>query len=263
MLRLLCLLSGLIFGASLTYAQTVINTEELRLDLKEKQVVGLVDADFGMTRNKAGFSLRPSLDLRGELLSGPDRYILLGGYRLSRFTNINVPGSDAINFTNRGFGHLRYNRQLRERLTWEAFAQLQFDEIQEIDLRQLLGSGPRYQLARADSAFLYAGMLYMYEYEETSAEAEHIRYNRHHRLSTYLSAGFTFGANAGLNLILYYQPRLDRWNDYRVSGVMDFTTPVFENFFFNLSLDLVYDTRPPVTVPEEMYDLTAGIKWTW
>ncbi len=250
---LLILLSGWAAG------QTVINTEELRLQTSPEKVVGLLDLNFGLTRNKAGLSIKPRADLRLEWRGDRQKLILLGGYQLVRFTNLGTPGALPSNFTNRGFGHLRFNRSLSDKVTWESFAQWQFDEIQEIDDRVLLGAGPRLQLAQADSLFAFLGVLYMYEYEKTSADPALAVREWNHRLSAYLSLGVNFNAYVGLNNTTYLQPNLQGGGDFRISSISRLTTALTQAVSFLVAFELVYDSRPPETVPNEMYDLRAGI----
>lgn len=255
MTRAIFLIISLVFTSSLV-AQTVINTEEMRLIDLDKTLVGLLNVSFGMTQNKAGQYIKPSADLRLEWEKEANRFIVLGGYQLTRFSKLDIPGSLPTNFTNKGFGHLRYNREVSEQLTWEAFSQYQFDEIQEIDHRFLVGTGPRIRLAKTDSAYVYYGLLYMYEAEQTSAES--IVINRHHRISTYLSAGINFNEHLGLNNTTYFQPRPDVWSDFRISSVTQIFARVSTQLSFNINFSLVYDSRPPETVPLRMFDMSAG-----
>jgi len=241
----------------------IVNTEELRFNIKDQNFVGQIDLNFGLTRNKAGMSIRPGADIRLELKSGKNRWIGLGGYNLSRFTNLNTPGSLPTNFTNRGFGHLRYNYDLSSTITLEVFSQIQFDEIQEIDIRWLNGFGPRLRIAQTDSAHLYLGALYMYEYEETSADPEDIIYNNDGRLSTYVSFGYQFNERVSLSNVTYFQPNLSDFDDYRITLKLVLSAGLSEWMAFNMTYNLVYDNRPPLTVPPAMYDLTTGLSFSF
>lgn len=243
-----------------SFAQ-IVNTEELRFNIDDQKFVGLIDLDFGLTRNKAGMSLQPGLDIRLELKNPKTRWMALGGYNLTRFTNLNRPGSLPSNFTNRGFAHLRYNYDLSRKLTIEVFSQYQFDEIQEIDKRFLNGFGPRLQLAQTDSAFLYIGALYMYEYEETSDQPEGIIYNNDNRMSAYLSFGYQFNEFVNISNVTYFQPNLSDWDDYRITWKFTFSAGLNKWMAFRTAFNLVYDNRPPVTVPPAMYDLSTGFSF--
>ncbi len=248
----------LLFAGSDLTAQTVINAEELRLKGKEKKWAALINTSLGITRNKAGRSINPEIDFRIERRDKGSRIMSLVGYELSRFTNLNIPGTEATNFTNRGFVHLRYNHQLAKSVSWEAFTQAQFDEIQEINIRTLVGVGTRFRVWDKEKRFLIAGTSYMLEYEETSEDPENLIFNRHHRLNTYVSFGYPFNENVAFSTITYFQPRFDVWSDFRVSSVNVFTAQIIKQLSFNLNFEFLYDARPPTTVPNTMYDLSAG-----
>jgi hypothetical protein len=257
-----CLLIVL-FAARPATGQTVINTEALRLEADTQRVQGSLALNLGMSRNKAGRFFRPGIDGRLELRTGQNRFMVLGGYALTRFTDIDEPGAPVTIFNERGFGHLRFNRTLSGRVTWEAFGQYQFDQVQEIDRRILIGTGPRLRITETESGFLFGGLQYMYEYEETSAVEGDIVYNKHNRLSAYISGGSTFNEHVSGNLTVYYQPRPDRWSDYRVSATGNLTAKLTGGFGFSLNVNYVYDARPPVSVPTVMYDFGAGLTFNW
>jgi len=259
---ILCLFFFLFTGLTLS-SQTVINTEALRLEADTQRVRGNLSLNLGMSRNKAGRFFRPGFNGRLEIQSNENRFMILGGYALTRFTDVDEPGEPVTIFNDRGFGHLRFNRTLSDQITWEAFGQYQFDLVQEIDRRILFGTGPRFRISTTESGFLFGGLQYMYEYEETSAVEEAIVYNKHHRLSTYLSGGSSFNEHVSGNLTVYFQPRPDRWSDYRISAAGSLNAKLNGGFGFSLNANYVYDARPPVTVPTVMYDFGAGLTFNW
>jgi len=260
MLLSLCLLSGLLPSG---YAQTVINTEDMRLRADTNEVKGSINLDFGMSRNKAGLYLRPGIDARLEYYQGKNRWLFLGGYALTRFSDLDIPGASAKTFNNRGFTHLRFNRSVSGRLTLEAFAQYQFDLIQEIDYRILTGLGPRIRWTESEEGFFFTGASYMFENERTDDEEQGVVYNRHHRLSFYASAGVKFNDNVSLNSTTYFQPRPDIWSDFRVSTVNTLNAALTESLGFRTTVNFIYDSRPPLSVPEVMYNISAGFTVVW
>lgn len=254
---LLLLLISIIFSFSLQ-AQ-IVNTEELRFN-KEEKLVGLIDLRFGLVRNKAGLSLRPGAAIRMELNNEHSRWLILGSYNLTRFTNLNT-GALPTNFTNKGFVHLRYNYNFSEKVTLEVFSQIQFDEIQEIDIRLLNGIGPRFELFKVKENKAFLGILYMYEYEETSADETVIIINEDHRLSTYFSIGYRFNDYVAVNSVTYFQPNLKSFSDYRLSTNTVFTANLSKDLAMNMQFNLIYDNKPPETVPPAMYDISTGFSY--
>lgn len=253
----ICLL--LLSSAMLTSKAQIVNTEELRFNEDEK-LVGLIDLKFGLERNKAGLSIRPGADIGLELNNKKSRWLLLGGYRLSRFSNLNT-GALPTNFTNRGFVHLRYNLDLSKKITLELFSQAQFNEIQEIDVRLLNGIGPRIELFKKKENSGFFGLLYMYEYEETSAEENNIVFNKDSRLSSYISIGLTLNEYVSINSVTYFQPNLGDFADYRLSTKTVFTAKLFKGLAMNTEVNFIYDNKPPVTVPPSMYDISTGFSY--
>jgi hypothetical protein len=71
----------------------VVNTEKLRLADNEKALIGETSLTFGLARNKAGQTLRLGSRLRLELNQKKHRWMLLGAYHLTQFTNVDEAGS--------------------------------------------------------------------------------------------------------------------------------------------------------------------------
>lgn len=235
----------------------VVNTEKMRFANNAKKWKGNFDFNFGLNRTKAGQTARIGINGQVEFNDNLDKWILLSGYALTQFTDIDTPESTPVNFNNFQFAHLRYNRKLNEKFTWEAFIQEQWDEVHEIDLRLLVGTGPRIQLMNKDSSQLFFGLLYMYDYENNSP-GEFRERNRDSRLSTYFAAGFTF-KNVIINHIVYYQPLINRFNDFRVNSESSINVQVSRRLSFTTSFTLIFDNRPPLTVRKTRYDLSSGI----
>ena len=141
-------------------------------------------------------------------------------------------------------------------ITWEAFIQEQWDEVHEIDLRLLFGTGPRFQINQTDSSQIYFGLLYMYEAEDTSAEGFPEK-NRDNRLSSYISLGFEFN-NFLINHISYYQPNFEDFSDYRINSETSFRVLIDKALSFRTSFTFIYDSFPPPTVRKTRYSLSSG-----
>lgn len=53
-------------------------------------------------------------------------------------------------------------------LSWEAFAQAQSDHFQRVEIRQLLGTGPRFALYRDEHLGVFLGVATMFEHDVTA-----------------------------------------------------------------------------------------------
>lgn len=155
---------------------------------------------------------------------------------------------------NKGYQHFRYQRQLDSTITLEAFSQTQFDQVLKIELRQLFGIGPRIHLFHKSKSKVFLGLHYMYEYEEELG-TEII--NRDHRLSSH----FAFSKkleNSAIHCIAYYQPRIDQFGDYRVSGSTTYSIVLRKQLRFNIRGELTYDSMPVKGVNDLTYTLLNG-----
>ena len=101
----------------------------------------------------------------------------------------------------------------------------------------------------------------MYEYEETSDQPEGIIYNNDNRLSSYISFGYQFNQYVSISNVTYFQPNLSDWDDYRITSNLVLSAGLNKWMAFRMAFNLVYDNRPPVTVPPAMYDLSTGFSF--
>lgn len=221
---------------SFSVSAQVVNTEKLRKNLTEKGWAGKIDLNFGLTRNTIKI-IRTNPILRFEYYNNKNRIISFSSLNLSRAST---------NFVNDGYTHLRYNYEIIPYFIWEGFAQAQYNEIQLIGYRQLVGTGPRFKLWDNDTTRLYGGLLYMYDYEESRQEEGFFQeIQRDHRLSMYLSFGYALSSQFSFEHISYYQPRLFIIGDFRVATETSFNIKLNENLGFSLIFSLWYDGDPP------------------
>lgn len=235
----------------------VINTERLRIDNQEDKWEGSLDAAFNLLQNKSGQSLTLSLDGRLGYTKQKSKWMFLTGYNRRTFSNTNVLGRDVILINHFHYAHLRYNYNWKEKWTVEAFVQEQFDRIHEIDLRILSGTGLRWQLLENDSSQLYLGALYMYEIENTSPN-DSIVNHRDHRMSTYLSSGFKIKDYLTINNIIYYQPNLLAFDDFRILLETRLSIKLTQKLSLITTFNLIYDSEPPLTIPPSRFNLSNG-----
>lgn len=160
------------------------------------------------------------------------------------------------------FLHLRYNYRQNDWLTYEVFSQYQKDVPLRIENRMLAGIGPRFTLANKKRAKVFLGTLGMYEHDE---ELNTGTTNRAVRLSSYLS--FTYGIEEKLNWAnyIYYQPRVDRFEDFRTSVQSQLQVLIWKSLSFTTTLTLAYDAFPvpDPAIPNLTVKWTNGISYTF
>lgn len=250
MLRLLLLF---LLIASVSQAQ-VINVETLRKSSDTTKWSGSVSLDVSLIKN--------TNDLFKIINKAHIQY--KDSKNLWLFINdINLQKVEGNSIVNRGTQHLRYNRKLSQKVKWEAFLQTQYDAISDINLRALVGTGPRFKLSEKDNYKFYLGTLVMYEYEKASDVVED-RLQKDIRGSLYLSFSLYPTETISIISTSYYQPRVDKFKDYRLSSNTSFLFKIYEDLAFKTSFNYFFDPFPVTTdIPKTQYELTNGLLYTF
>jgi hypothetical protein len=243
----------LFFVASLSHAQ-VINVETLRKSTDSTKWTGSASLDFSLIKNtndifrianKAHVQYKDSMNL----------WLFVN--------DINLQKIEGNSLVNRGTQHLRYNRRLTQRVKWEAFIQAQYDAISDINLRALVGTGPRFKLSENDNYKFYLGTLIMYEHEKAS-DAVVNRLQEDIRGSAYLS--FSIYPTEPLSIIStsYYQPRVDKFKDYRLSSNTSVLFKILDDLAFKTTFNYFFDAFPVTTeIPKTQFELTNGLLYSF
>ena len=242
------------FLAAGSVGAQIVNIEDKRQVRDTTGWFGQADLRANLTRNLSRV-FSGGASLRTDHVGPRADYLFLAGYNLLR-----VSGN---NFVHDGFVHLRANRRLAPRLVWEAFAQTQYDKRLRLDLRQLLGTGPRLRFTPSGDSPVYLGLLYMFEYDEF---AERTFIYRDHRLSAYLSFQIKLGENGSLSNTSYYQPLLFDFALARISSATTLALNITDRLRFTSSFSLLQDPRIERDLPDVpafSYGWQNGIRYTW
>lgn len=241
----------LFLWSALACAQ-LVNIESLRIRGYPDGFAGSLGFHYNFFKNVSKLSsLGTSLHL--QLKKERNLYLFMGEYDRTR-----VNGSD---FSNEAFIHLRYTRDLNEKVVrWELFSQLQRNTIRLLNMRGLLGTGPRFKLTGDSEKFkLYFASLYMFEYEDETELTTH----RNHRQSSYLS--FTFVPNDAVHIVstTYFQPLWKDFSDFRL--LTDFSMSVRITSWLSLNSRFYHlrDSNPPGDTPDTTYRFTNGLTFSF
>ena len=237
-----CLFSTLAVGQ-------IVNVENSRLDEDSLGLQGALDLTFSTFKTTSTlFQVNNTTQL--QYRTGDDIWLVL-----NNLDYLIQEGEQE--FERALFQHLRYNRVMGDVVTWEAFVQHQNDLVLRIEHRWLIGTGPRFTLLDKENSRIRVGPLYMFEYEE---EEGHNRYHRDSRLSAYTSTLFKFGETVSMAQTLYYQPRFDRIEDYRLAYQFLFSFLISDRLKFNVEGFLNYDAFPvdDPNIPNLTYKIGNG-----
>ncbi len=242
----------LFFFFSLTAsAQLIVNVENSRIQSDTTGWKGDFGTSFGITQNvQQIISVNATAHLQYK--AKKDMYLFLANYNFLRGNNQEL--------TNNMFYHLRYNRQLTPVLRWEAFTQWQQNNITNIDLRSLVGTGPRFKVHESKRVRLYAAALAMYEYEKDKNPKQ---IHRDMRSDNYVTVTYKPNQIFDLTSTTFYQPLFRQFSDFRILNQITFNIKATKHVSVSINWDYSYDAFPSVGTPQVNYTLTNGFSYTF
>ncbi len=221
----------------------VVNVEKKRKGDKEG-FQGKIGLGFQLLDNgKSVMQFSNNIDL--QYRKGAHLFLLLN--------DLNMMRVDDENIVNSGFQHLRYNYTVKDSsfLQIEAFGQSQYNPIKLLTQRFVLGLGPRFRLLNQNNARVYIASPIMYEYEKLSDSLTTI--TRFIRFDLYASIIWNITETLKIRSITYYQPRLSRFEDYRISSETIFSFKISDKLAFNTGFEATYDSEPPEDIQKLFY----------
>ena len=188
-------------------------------------------------------------------------------FLLSQF-QYNATSQEAINST--GYGHFRATFLRKQKLSYELFTQLQYDQGRGLVLRGLIGGGLRLRIYEKDRSNLYVGVGAMREREvwevpindDLAIQDNTISLNLW-KSSNYLTSHVSLNSNVSFNAISYFQTGYDpqsRFFRHRVSLDANLLVKVTSRLAFRTTAGFTYENRPVVPIAKLVYSVTNGIQ---
>jgi hypothetical protein len=219
-------------------ARAQVNVEVLRSDLKQRPYFVTLDGTLtGRLGNTQGIIAGASA-FAGLMTENNLIFVKAQG----DYTAFNGTPSVAKSFL-----HARYNYRFRPWLYGELFSQIQQDESQRLQFRNLEGIGPRFRVVQSQRLEIYCGTSYMFEYEALSLEpADPERQTTiAHRWNNYASLIENLDTRVRFTTVLYVQPRFDDFTDVRVLSESGITVQIKAPLSLKFGVVIRYDTQPP------------------
>ncbi len=176
---------------------------------------------------------------------------------LLSISKINFSRINKKNYINEGFQHLRYTKLLTKRIGYEAYGQAQYNEQLSLRLRLLFGTGLRYKIC-SNKEKCNLGLSLMYEYDEESTEKIT---QRDFRISSYFSMAISFSDNIKLYSTSYYQPLINKFNDFRFSSQSKLVMAISKRLSATITFSILYDSRAPLDTPSLSEDMYGGLRY--
>jgi hypothetical protein len=238
----------LLFLASF-HAQ-IINIEDKRLGFKEEGWNGNIDFNFKFTKNtNSVWQINNRIGIQHR--TNKQSHLII--------SDQSFVSNNSNNIVNYGFAHYRYSREIypEEKIKLEAFTQLQYNSVQKIKIRSLVGSGLRFKVIGNDSTNLNFGWSFMYEYEEITTP----EFNNAVRNSNYISFNAKIGKEWSFKNILYYQPNVGDFSDFRVSNESSISHSLTKHISILGNISFLYDSKPPIEVPLNIFSTSLRIRY--
>jgi hypothetical protein len=159
------------------------------------------------------------------------------------------------------FGHVRHDYQLNGFLWWEEYAQIESDRFRRVELRELVGTGPRFGLFQRAYLQIFYGASYMYEHTDLDTNASGGRgEGGAHRFSNYLSATLRAQERIVLSSVTYVQPRFDEPTDATVLSVNSAEFVVTKRLRSRIDATYRYDSVTPPDVRRSDLELKSALE---
>lgn len=160
-----------------------------------------------------------------------------------------------------GYGHARVNLMRRQRLSYELFAQGQYDQGRNLDSRLLFGGGLRYRIL--DQLSMGIGAMQEHEnWEQLTTENKVVKDIT--KMSSYLTGRIDLSERASISLTAFYQTGYDIDDEiWRNRVSLDSSLDVFLIRKLDLSIgySLTYEDLPIIAISKSVYAFGTGISY--
>lgn len=212
---------------------------------------GTLDAGLASTRGNSD-TFNFNLGLKAERTTPRDKF----SAQLNSLFARDSTGPDAETTANAVRGGLRYERPLGKRLSSFVFSDLEFDELQQLDLRTVLGGGLGWRWRRTERTLfeIFAGGSFNQEFFENEPVRRSGEVLVGEDLTYKLSTRILFKER------LTFFPNLNEGGEYRVTLDSSVETRLNERLSWQVTLSDRFLSNPPLGVQKNDLLLTTGIR---
>lgn len=159
------------------------------------------------------------------------------------------------------FAHLRHNFEMSPWSWWEEYAQIESDRFRRVQLRELVGTGPRFKLFGSDLFELFVATSYMVEHAKlSSVEFDPHGERVYERWSNYVAITFKPDERILVSSVNYIQPRIDQFSDYKFLSVSSVDFKVLEHLTSRIGATARYESLVPSDVRRSDLELKSSLE---
>jgi len=234
--------------------QAILNVEALQADESEK-----VHAEVsGRLRWASGNT--DLFQIGGDLGVGwlGERHWIRG------YAGLELLEKNENNILDNRYLHVRYNYRFSDRFRTFHFFQAQANENLFLNRRWLLGTGLRYRLVGGAETRLEVGTGLMFEAErldEEKLDPEEEANTEAFRMANLVVGSGPIGEGNRWVTVLYYQPNLEGFGDYRLSGECGLAVNLVSSLDLDVTLTWRHDSRAPSGLDEDDVGLRTGFTY--
>jgi len=241
----------LLFLGGVGNAQTIINAES---------IINEVDSTFfALTLTYNGTKGNANTEQLNSaptivLLRKKNEYKFLGGYSLLSDSGTGILKS--------GFIHFRHNYKLSKKIKTFEFYQLQFNDVLLLNEREVFGGGLRFNIVKKDSLNFDIELGLMKEKEvlnKTNLLPNENATVNDFRITYVNSFKWKVNKTVSINNVLYYQPNIETFADYRILNDFILTVLLKKYLSFIVSVTTRYDSEPPSALKKTDNAISVGL----
>ncbi len=216
-------------------AYGISNIESVRPGLPEEGLSG--DLQFGID-GKTGNSREETYAASTNVIWRQQDNIFLG------LASREYGSTSKITDTNNAFVHARWVHLISPKWAAEAFTQWEQDEFDNLESRSLVGGGGRYVITEKDAIYsLVTGLGAFREREKLDLDTfNEVTYLW--RMNSYIAYKHVLNDNVSLISTAYYQPNLDRIDDFRMLLTLGVVVGLTDKLKLNLNYEVTHDSEP-------------------
>ena len=168
---------------------------------------------------------------------------------------------DGESFSNAVLFHVRNIREISRSLKLELFGQIDYDAEHLLIWRALAGIGTRVQLFSEKSSESWMGNSLFFEREEYDLmpSAKHPSQTNGIRFNTYLTLGKKLKDFFTWHGVIYYQPKIDKWNDFKLIAETGLVIEIEDKISLSIGFNYRFDNAPADGIEKNDYKTEMGL----
>jgi len=236
-----------------SFCLSQVNIESMRNDKKDK-LSGFIQGGANFQKSNVDIlEINSEIRLDYHIRQFKEKILFLGKYSLG--------SQNDKDFKNEVFSHIRLNAYPFDDtgIGAESFYQIQKDDFELLQIRQLLGGGLRLETDKKKETIFAFGLGLMADYEKI----KNVQKNNFVMRSTNYISVIHKNKNINTFLVAYLQPRVIKPSDFRILSEITNEIKITKVLSFNLTVSYRYDSDTPESVVKNELKSNGSLKYSF